>query len=206
MIKFTNVTKAYGNTQIIKESTFDIALGKITCVLGDSGAGKTTLLNILANTLKIDSGVIENLPPKSSYAFQEHCLISSKTVKENLTLFTGETNQQNIENLLEKVDLLDKINAYVCTLSGGEKQRVNIVRAMLKNAPLILLDEPFNALDLSLKLKVAKILKSHVKSKNLTAVIVTHDVSMAEFLSDEILIIKEKISISIDVESKMLTI
>ena len=192
MIKFNNVTKKYGENSVIENADFYIPLNKTTCILGDSGAGKTTLLNILAKTIEIDGGSIENLPISSSYVFQEHRLILNKTVMQNLTLFTGEKDVSKIQKFLDKVNLLDKQNAYVSTLSGGEKQRVNIVRALIKNDGFILLDEPFNALDLSLKIKIANTLISHFKSQNTTAVIVTHDVNMAERLADEILIVKDK--------------
>ncbi|MBO5712683.1 MAG: ABC transporter ATP-binding protein [Clostridia bacterium] len=201
MIKFNDVTVNYGDYVVINNANFTIKKGKITCVIGDSGAGKTTLLNVLSNITKITNGSIENMPKTASYAFQEHSLILNKTVYENLVLFTGENDKQKVQNCLQKVNLLDKIDAYVCTLSGGEKQRVNLVRAMLKNSDILLLDEPFNALDLSLKFSVAKALKSHVKSNNLTTVIVTHDLSLLEFLADEVLVINNGKVIILDSEN-----
>ena len=166
-----------------------IPLNKITCVLGGSGEGKTTLLNILSG-LTTYEGSIENLPNNPSFVFQEHRLILNKTVMQNLIFFTGVENEQIIQKFLEKVNLLHKQNAVVSNLSGGEKQRVAIARALIKNSNFILIDEPFSALDVSLKLSVAKLIKHEVKSVNSTAVIVTHDINLALQIADEILIVK----------------
>lgn len=191
MIEFKNITKSYNDNVIFNNATFSIPLGKITCVLGASGSGKTTLLNVLAGTQNYQ-GRIENLPKTFGYVFQEHRLIPRMTVKENLTFFTGFDSEQKIQKSLEKVGLLGKENRYINTLSGGEKQRVSIARALLKNANLILLDEPFNSLDISLKIECSKFLKNAVYQSGKTAVMVTHDVSEALYLASKILVIKDK--------------
>ena len=189
MIKVNNLTKKYGETVVLNNANFTIPLNKITCVLGGSGEGKTTLLNILSG-LTTYEGSIENLPNNPSFVFQEHRLILNKTVMQNLIFFTGVENEQIIQKFLEKVNLLHKQNAVVSNLSGGEKQRVAIARALIKNSNFILIDEPFSALDVSLKLSVAKLIKHEVKSVNSTAVIVTHDINLALQIADEILIVK----------------
>jgi ABC-type nitrate/sulfonate/bicarbonate transport system ATPase subunit len=189
MIKVNNLIKKYGETVVLNNANFTIPLNKITCVLGGSGEGKTTLLNILSG-LTTYEGSIENLPNNPSFVFQEHRLILNKTVMQNLIFFTGVENEQIIQKFLEKVNLLHKQNAVVSNLSGGEKQRVAIARALIKNSNFILIDEPFSALDVSLKLSVAKLIKHEVKSVNSTAVIVTHDINLALQIADEILIVK----------------
>ena len=191
MIKIKNLTKRYGEKVVYDNFSIDIEKNKTLVILGESGAGKTTLLNVLAGTQNYQ-GKIENLPNDFGYVFQEHRLIPRMTVKENLTFFTGVDSEKEIQKSLEKVGLLDKENRYINTLSGGEKQRVSIARALLKNSNLILLDEPFNSLDISLKIECAKILKNAVYQSGKTAVMVTHDVSEALYLSSKILVIKDK--------------
>lgn len=188
MIKFNNLTKSFNNKVIFDNANFNIPLNKITCVLANSGSGKTTLLNIIASLINYE-GEIENLPNNISYVFQDYRLILNKTVSENLKFFTNEYDDVKIQKLLEKVGLLDKQNAYINTLSGGEKQRVNILRAVLKNANLNLYDEPFSGLDLSLKYKVASIIKNETSYNGKTSIIVTHDVAVAVDLADEIIFI-----------------
>lgn len=199
MINFKNVTVSYGETVILNNVTFSIPLGKTTCVLGASGSGKTTLLNVLSGS-KNYSGKIENLPNNSAYVFQEHRLISRMTVKENLEFFTGVTDVCKIQKILEKVNLFGKENRYIDTLSGGEKQRVAICRALLKNADVILLDEPFNSLDISLRLSSIEILKDVLKSTDKTAVMVTHDISEALYIADKIILLKNGVVESVNVE------
>ena len=157
-------------------------------VAGATSSGKTTLLNIIASLISYE-GEIENLPNNLSYVFQDYRLILNKTVSENLKFFTGVYDDVKIQKLLEKVGLIDKQNAYINTLSGGEKQRVNILRAILKNANLNLYDEPFTGLDLSLKFKVASLIKNETSYNGKTSIIVTHDVAVAVDLADEILFI-----------------
>ena len=188
MIKFNNLTKSFNNKVIFNNANFNIPLNKITCVLANSGSGKTTLLNIIASLTNYE-GEIENLPNNLSYVFQDYRLILNKTVSENLKFFTGVYDDVKIQKLLEKVGLIDKQNAYINTLSGGEKQRVNILRAILKNANLNLYDEPFTGLDLSLKFKVASLIKNETSHNGKTSIIVTHDVAVAVDLADEILFI-----------------
>ena len=188
MIKFNNLTKSFNNKVIFNNANFNIPLNKITCVLANSGSGKTTLLNIIASLTNYE-GEIENLPNNISYVFQDYRLILNKTVSENLKFFTGVYDDVKIQKLLEKVGLIDKQNAYINTLSGGEKQRVNILRAILKNANLNLYDEPFTGLDLSLKFKVASLIKNETSHNGKTSIIVTHDVAVAVDLADEILFI-----------------
>lgn len=188
MIKFKNLSKSFNNKVIFNNANFNIPLNKITCVLANSGSGKTTLLNIIASLTNYE-GEIENLPNNLSYVFQDYRLILNKTVSENLKFFTGVYDDVKIQKLLEKVGLIDKQNAYINTLSGGEKQRVNILRAILKNANLNLYDEPFSGLDLSLKYKVVSIIKNETSYNGKTSIIVTHDVAVAVDLADEIIFI-----------------
>ena len=188
MIIFKNFTKSYEKKVIYNNANFEIPHNKITCIIGGSGKGKTTLLNALANLTNYEGEII-NKPNKVAYAFQEDNLIKNKTVFENLAFFTGETNVEKIKKLLEEVGLFNVENSYVSTLSGGEKQRVNVLRAIIKNEEVALYDEPFSSLDLNSKLLVANLIKN--ESVNKTAIIVTHDIYMASILSDYVVIIND---------------
>ena len=192
-MKIKNLTFGYGNNLIFKDFNLEIESDKITAILGRSGVGKTTLLNLISgiipSTVKADK--------KVAIAFQDDKLIPHLTVKENLTLVG--ICERNIENALEEFDLKDKLNAYPNTLSGGEKQRINVLRAFLSNRELILLDEPFSSLDISLKLKLIKMTALLQEKSNATIIFVTHDIEEALMLSNRIIVLGDN-EIKLDLE------
>ncbi|MDE7161210.1 MAG: ATP-binding cassette domain-containing protein, partial [Anaeroplasmataceae bacterium] len=152
MIKLTNITKRYEEKIIFDHFSLELPENKITCILGESGVGKTTLLNMIAG-LTAFQGHIE-APEKISYIFQEPRLIPNLTVKENLKLVSKLSEDEEIHTLLSILEIEDKIDTYPNQLSGGEAQRVSIARAFLYDGDMILMDEPFSSLDLSLKYRL----------------------------------------------------
>ncbi len=197
-----SLTRSFGPHTVLSGLTFDIQQGETVAIIGPSGCGKTTLLNILglldtpdAGTVslsgsrypKINSGKAMLLRRSEiNYLFQSFALIDSKTVRENLLLslhYTkGDRNQKlsRIQQTLGKFDLGDRMDATVNELSGGEKQRVAISRAILKPGNLILADEPTGSLDKRMANTVmdSLIAATHVTRK--TLVVVSHDMEMAE--------------------------
>ena len=184
VMKIENLTVSYGKNVVFNNFFCEFKDGKITCILGRSGAGKTTLLKYLAGLLDVKPSSKIN----ASMVFQEDRLLKNLTVKENL-LFAG-CSLSDIDSYIEKVGLLGKENLRPSSLSGGEKQRVNFLRAILNKAPLILLDEPFSSLDLATKLPLISDFRKTIKQAEKTAILVTHDVEEALLIADEIMILE----------------
>ncbi|MDE6242076.1 MAG: ABC transporter ATP-binding protein [Anaeroplasmataceae bacterium] len=189
MIKLTDICKKYDERVIFDHFSLEFAENKITCILGESGVGKTTLLNMIAGLTNYSGSIEGN--GKLSYIFQEARLIPSLTVKENLKFVSQEATDERIEEILSKLEILDKKDAYPTKLSGGEAQRVSIARAFLFDAPIILMDEPFSSLDLSLKYKLISYFSNLWNMDKKTVLFVTHDIDEAILLADDIFILRE---------------
>lgn len=182
-MKIENLTVSYGNNVVLDGFSATFNKGEITCVLGRSGAGKTTLLRYIA-------GLLDKKPQEVnavSMVFQEPRLLENLTVKENL-LFAG-ANEKDIEFALKESGLTNKENVLASKLSGGEKQRVNFLRALLNKSEIMLLDEPFSSLDLATKLPLLESFCNLIKTTKKTAILVTHDLEEAFVLADRILVL-----------------
>ena len=179
-----NLSVSYGENKVFENFSLELKEGDITCVLGRSGVGKTTLLKCLAGLIK---GVPNTLEGGVSMVFQEPRLLPNLTVKENL-LFAG-AKSKDIKTALIYVGLKGKENVRPTALSGGEKQRVSFLRAMLSGANTVLLDEPFSSLDLATKISLAKTFVSMIKSANKSAIFVTHDVEEAMMVADRVILL-----------------
>lgn len=188
MIKLEDVCKKYDEKIIFDHFCLEVFEKQITCILGESGVGKTTLLNMIAGLTKY-TGKIE-LEGKLSYIFQEARLIPALTVAENLKFTSPEATTEMIEDILYKLEILDKKDSYPSMLSGGEAQRVSIARAFLYDAPIILMDEPFSSLDISLKYKLITYFSSLWNIHKKTVIFVTHDIDEALLLANDILLLQ----------------
>ena len=185
MITFKNFTVKYGDKTVFDGFNLDVSLSENTAVLGESGSGKTTLLNAIAGLVPF-SGEVDGVPQKISAAFQEDRLVPCLTVRENLALATGE---EGIDYDLESFALSDKAQSYPSRLSGGEKRRVALLRAYRFNAPLYILDEPFNSLDLKLKIRLEELFKKRIIDNSAALLFVTHDIKEAVSLADRIIVV-----------------
>ena len=191
MIELVNVSKKYANTPVYENFSLEIEEGKITCLLGASGCGKTTLLNMLAGLTPYE-GRIGNVPERISYIFQEERLLPNLTVKQNVALVLGKNaDGKKISEMLEKVELSGKEDAYPAELSGGQAQRVSIARAFAYPSGLILMDEPFSSLDTALKIRLIDVFCRLWQEEKRTAVFVTHDAEEAFMLAHRAVLLDE---------------
>ena len=150
----------------------------ITCLMGDSGIGKTTLLKLIGGLLEIQDGQIIKEQQNPSFMFQEDRLLKWLNVKENLLLVSKDENK--IDYLLKELDL--NPNDKITELSGGMARRLSLIRALVFDSDLLLLDEPFKGMDENLIKKVAKI----IKDENKKTIISSHSLFEAEILNAEI--------------------
>lgn len=217
-----HVSKIYGERRVLNDVSLKIFRGEILCVLGESGGGKTTLLNMLASLVSPDEGTIDFYKesgretvggetsfkkggriaspfsrkavfPRVSYAFQEDCLLPNLSALGNLRFVGGE--EEYCRSLLTRAELSDKENSRPRALSGGEKQRVSLLRAFAAPFDLLLADEPFSALDVALKQRMISLFSSLWREKQAaegekTAVLVTHSVKEAISVADAIVVLK----------------
>lgn len=183
-----NISKSYGEKKVFENFSLDVQEGEILCVLGESGCGKTTLLNILAGLIEYE-GRIEDAPENVAYIFQEPRLLPNLTVEGNLRYAGGRVAL--IDEILRKTELFLLKDKRPKKLSGGEKQRVSIARAFLSETPMLLLDEPFSALDTARKIRLAGVFAKLWEEEKRTAVFVTHDLEEAWMLAHRVVVLKE---------------
>lgn len=197
MIKCIELTKSFDDNVLFKNFSFTIEKGSFVCFSGKSGSGKSTLLNIIGLIEPFDEGQLiidgmtyssnkermEYFRKKVGFVFQNFALIDNKTVRENLEIVKSDfRTNYSIDEVLEKVELKNKLNSKVYTLSGGEQQRIALARLFLKKCDIILADEPTGSLDSENAALVMKILKD-LNDLGKTLVLVTHDERIKEMAS-----------------------
>ncbi len=188
-MKLSSVTKKYGETVALDNVSLDFETGKITAVLGESGAGKTTLLNVIAGMVPHE-GTVDGAE-RVSYLFQSPKLLPNLSAEGNLKLVLKKEEWGKIDPILQKVGLIGKKKAFPNELSGGERQRVAIARAFLFPHDVLLMDEPFSSLDLSLKKSLLELTGTLWREKRETVVFVTHDVHEAALLAHRAVLLRK---------------
>ena len=204
MLELRNISKKFGDKQILKDFNLIVPEKQVLAIVGPSGGGKTTLLRMLAGLETIDSGqVIYNgeildvaeLEKRNllGFVFQDFQLFPHLSVLENLTLspihtmnVSKEEAEERAQDLLARLGLSEHAKAYPYSLSGGQKQRVALARAMMINPEIIGYDEPTSALDPALRLEVEKLILQN-REMGMTQIVVTHDLQFAENIADSIL-------------------
>jgi len=186
MITVKNLTKSFDNKNVIDNSSVVLKDGRITTMMGPSGCGKTTFAMMLLGLIKPDSGTIEGLENKRlSAVFQEDRLVEHLSAMANIRLvLKKDVCDADIQKQLAEVELEGElIRKPVSQLSGGEKRRVSIVRAMMAESDFICLDEPFKGLDVETKEKVMEFVKRSVDGK--TVLLITHDIGEKQFFGGD---------------------
>jgi ABC-2 type transport system ATP-binding protein len=203
MLRIKNLNKAYKTRKVLQDLTFNISPGEVYGLLGANGAGKTTTINIICNLLHADNGHItinnqpisENTKKFIGIAPQENLLYKTLSCAENLNFFADiygldqQTKKQQIDVTLTAVNLLDRANSPVETLSGGMQRRLNIAVALVHQPQLVILDEPTTGLDIEARYEIWELIKQ-LKNQGLTILLTTHLLDEAERLCNRIGILK----------------
>ena len=182
--------RAYGRRIVIDGLDLEIARGEFVALLGESGCGKTTLLRALAGIDGIDAGQIDG-PPQPAVVFQEHRLLPWFPLWRNVALGLEEKQGRvAAEAALEEVGLSDRLEDWPRNLSGGQAQRVALARALVREPRLLLLDEPFAALDALTRIRMHELVKKLVAGHQPGVLLVTHDVDEAIALGHRALVMR----------------
>ncbi|MGE7110546.1 ABC transporter ATP-binding protein [Lysinibacillus sp. NPDC047702] len=189
MLTIDNLSFSRNQKQIFQQFHLQIAPTTVTCILGSSGIGKTTLLKLIANLISPDAGFIGFPIGSLGYVFQEPRLLPSLTVFENIAWVDETVTEDRIDKLLEIAGLYDAKAHYPHQLSGGMKQRVSLIRAMVNQPALLLMDEPFQSLDIHLKNEMLQLVRSLWLDYQPTVILVTHDLNEALNIGQRILIL-----------------
>jgi len=208
MLKVNDLSFAYDqNPELLKEISFSVKKGEHLCIMGESGSGKSTLLKLIYGLLDADKGSMAwndipilgpayNLVPGmkfAKYVAQDFDLMPFTSISENISKFLSRTDPEETEKrtleLLDLIDLTERADQKVKTLSGGEKQRVAIARALAKEPELFLLDEPFSQIDNFRKNDLRRGLFGHLKKKGISCIVATHDADDALSFADRLIVI-----------------
>lgn len=206
-IKVENFSISFGDTQILKDISFEVQEGEIVTILGPSGCGKSTILRSIASLEDNFEGNIflnekclindsNSCNKDIGYIFQDYALFPHLNVKENIEFALYKLKkierQKRVDTLLKQFDLIEHRHKQIHELSGGQQQRVSIARVLAYEPKILLLDEPFSNLDSILRNKTKIWLKKIIKDLGLSAILVTHDKKEALNMSDKIAIIHNK--------------
>ena len=187
MIELQSISRCFGDKPVIQELSHSFPDTGIFALMGPSGCGKTTLLRLLAGLDQPNSGSIRSTHTKIAMAFQEPRLLPWMNCEDNLKLVLPKNNEEPeiTQKWLTALELADVAKALPNALSGGMKQRLSLARALAFGGDLLLMDEPFSALDQALKDRIAPQIREVGKSR--LTIIVTHDLTDAERLGASIL-------------------
>lgn len=201
VLKLKNISKKYqaknGEVEALSNINFTVKEGEFISIIGPSGCGKSTLLSIIAGLEPKTSGDIE-LEGTTGYMLQKDSLLEWRTIYDNVTFGLEIRRKKTKENeayamdLLKKYGLYDFKDKYPTQLSGGMRQRVALIRTLAIKPKILLLDEAFSALDYQTRIMVTNDIFRILKNENITAVIVTHDISEAISMSDRVVVLSKR--------------
>ncbi|BAL74301.1 ABC transporter ATP-binding protein [Bradyrhizobium cosmicum] len=193
-VSLRGLGKSFGTREVLHAVDLDVAAGQFVSIIGPSGAGKSTLLRLVAGLDSATTGRIE-LRTRGHKAdvrmmFQEDRLLPWRTVQRNVVL-GHKRREQDAADILRAVGLEGRGSEFPIVLSGGQRQRVALARALIHEPDLLLLDEPFGALDAITRAAMQLLLEQLLAARPRTVLLVTHDVEEALLLSDRVLLIKD---------------
>lgn len=185
MLKLTDISHRYGQQPVLENKTLILHPRQRLALMGPSGCGKTTLLRIALGLLKPTAGTVENTFLKTSAVFQEPRLLPWRTAQENVNLVLGDRKAtlDTARQYLQQVKLSEAAEKYPRELSGGMQQRVAVARALAAEGDLLILDEPFKAMDEALREQII----ARVAETRAAILLVTHDEAEARMLGCEIM-------------------
>ncbi|MBP3791487.1 MAG: amino acid ABC transporter ATP-binding protein [Methanobrevibacter sp.] len=192
MLEIKNLKKSFGDNVVLKDISLSVEKGEVLAIIGPSGSGKSTLLRCITDLETEDSGDI-NFDGTFGLVFQNFNLFPHHSVMKNITNAPLRVQKrdktevfQHARDLLRKMGLEDKEDAYPCELSGGQQQRVSIARALAMNPDILFFDEPTSALDPELTGEILTVIKE-LAAEHMTMVIVTHEMTFARNVADTII-------------------
>ncbi|MCI8446157.1 MAG: ABC transporter ATP-binding protein [Bacilli bacterium] len=203
ILEINNLKKSYhtkkSETLAVDNFSYSLSDGEFIAIVGPSGCGKSTILSILCGLeSKSDGEVIISDNVKIGYMLQQDCLFSFRNILSNcllgleITHSLTEESKQKVIDLLSTYGLKDFIYSYPDELSGGMRQRVALIRTLAMNPDILLLDEPFSALDYQSRLAVSDDVYKIIKQEKKSAIIVTHDLSEAISMADKVIVLSER--------------
>lgn len=209
ILELCNVGYTYhttaGETVALKDISFSVNPGEFISIVGPSGCGKSTLLNIIAGLLPLSQGELlingmsrDDYKEPVGYMLQKDHLLEWRTIYRNITLGLEiqkkltEDAKRNIDSMLKTYGLDDFRNSYPRHLSGGMRQRAALIRTLALSPELLLLDEPFSALDYQTRLNVADDIGNIIKQQGISTILVTHDLSEAISMADRVFVLSSR--------------
>ncbi len=207
-IALSRVEKSFGRLSVLGNLNLAIPAGQFLAVVGRSGGGKSTLMRLIAGLDTASSGgvsiggrKVERLHPAVRLLFQEARLVPWQRVGENVGIARGVDWQARARRVLADVGLEGRENDWPTVLSGGQRQRVALARALVSAPQILLLDEPFGALDALTRIEMHRLLEQIWSDRGFTTVLITHDVAEAVALADRVIVLKEGgIALDIDID------
>ncbi len=197
MISVSGVTKNFDEVHALKEVNLDIATGEFVTIVGPSGCGKSTLLRIIAGLISTQGSVKK--PDKGAFVFQDAALLPWRTVQKNAELlmeledgFSKEERVTRVSSALQQVGLSGFEKSYPHQLSGGMKMRLSLARALVLRPEYLLLDEPLSAVDELTRELLQEEIHALWNEEKFTAILVTHNVAEAVFLSNKVVVMSSR--------------
>ncbi|MDU4890471.1 MAG: ABC transporter ATP-binding protein [Clostridium sp.] len=196
-ISLNHISKSYDNMKILKDITLHVNEGELISIVGPSGSGKSTIFNIITKLTNIDGGEVD-ISGKVSYMYQKDMMVPWKKVIDNIAIplvlkgIKKSEARREVEKYIETFGLKGFEYKYPTQLSGGMKQRANFLKTFLTSNEIMLLDEPFGALDSITRKNLQKWLIDLKQKMNSTILFITHDIDEAILISDRVYVITEK--------------